>query len=105
MPRFPPKPRIHTLPRRIAEGPIVEVLFEDTVSDIAWAHETGVTYSLAFDPHGGVATKYGLFGLPTTFFVAADGRVRGREIGELHPTSLRFGLDRVLAVISRSSSR
>ena len=79
MPRFPPKPRIHTLPRRIAEGPIVEVLFEDTVSDIAWAHETGVTYPLAFDPHGGVATKYGLFGLPTTFASSRQMDVCGEQ--------------------------
>ena len=60
-----------------------------------------MTYPLAHDPNGDVADEYGLFGLPTTIFVAPDGRIVGKEIGQLHPASLAFGLARLEAASHR----
>lgn len=48
-----------------------------------------VTYTTLFDPNGKVALAYGLFGLPTTVFVSPTGKVLGRYIGQLSPTSLQ----------------
>jgi cytochrome c biogenesis protein CcmG/thiol:disulfide interchange protein DsbE len=59
--------------------------------------ESGVTYPSVYDPGGDVAIDYGLYGMPTTVFVAADGRVAGRHTGELTPEDLRDALDEVLA--------
>jgi len=51
--------------------------------------ETGVTYPLAADPKGTELAKLGLAGLPTTFFISADGLLRGRQAGEMTAETLR----------------
>jgi hypothetical protein len=51
-----------------------------------------VTYPSAFDPTGTLAQTYGLYGLPVTVFISANGRVQGRHIGELHANTLRTAL-------------
>lgn len=61
----------------------------------AFAHEVRVTYPLVFDPNGSVADEYGLFGLPTTVFVDASGRIVGRELGQLDRASLQVALDKL----------
>ncbi|MHB1927880.1 MAG: TlpA family protein disulfide reductase [Acidimicrobiales bacterium] len=48
---------------------------------ISFASKTGVAYPLAFDPHGKTAGNYGVYGLPTTFFVSAQGKLLGRQVG------------------------
>jgi len=50
---------------------------------IAFAAKTGVAYPLGFDPHGDLASTYGVYGLPTTFFVSAQGRLLGRQVGAM----------------------
>ena len=50
---------------------------------LAFAAKTGVTYPLAFDPHGSVASTYGVYGLPTTIFVSPRGRLLARQVGAL----------------------
>jgi peroxiredoxin len=64
----------------------------------AFAKKYGVTYELLRDPDGAVTTGLGVAGLPTTFFVSADGTIlktktgafKGDElsntIAELYPT-------------------
>jgi cytochrome c biogenesis protein CcmG, thiol:disulfide interchange protein DsbE len=58
----------------------------------SFAKQVGVTYPVAFDGAGDVATNYGLFGLPTTIFISSSGRVVGRFIGQLHDSSLQSAL-------------
>lgn len=55
---------------------------------------TGVQYPAASDPDGTVAVAYGLFGMPTTLFVSADGRVVDRHTGELSAGELQKAIDR-----------
>lgn len=50
---------------------------------LAFAAKTGVAYPLGFDPHGNLASTYGVYGLPTTFFVSAQGRLLGRQVGAM----------------------
>jgi peroxiredoxin len=51
----------------------------------AFVSEHKVTYPVALDPHGSLAGKMHVFGLPETFFVTGDGSftdaVRGHKIG------------------------
>lgn len=44
---------------------------------------TGVTYGLARDPQGELFVAFGGFGMPTTVFVDADGRVAAQHTGAL----------------------
>lgn len=62
---------------------------------VAFAHEVGVSYPLAYDPGGSVASGYGLLGLPTTVFVDANGRIVGRELGQLDPAGLQLALQKL----------
>lgn len=48
---------------------------------LSFASQTGVKYPLAFDPHASAANNYGVYGLPTTFFISAQGKLLGRQVG------------------------
>ena len=55
---------------------------------VAFAAQVGVSYPLAYDPHGIVASRYGVFGLPTTYFLSAQGRIVGRQAGAMSQARL-----------------
>ena len=56
----------------------------------------GVTYPIVHD-NGNVTTpKYGLTGLPETFFVDRRGRVVGHVAGQVSTTDLRDGIEEAL---------
>lgn len=61
----------------------------------AFAGRYGVSYPLASDPSGGVARRYGVYGMPTTVFISAAGRVVGREVGGLDTKTLTALLTRL----------
>ena len=50
---------------------------------------TGGGYPSGFDADGEVGKQYALYGLPTTIFVAADGTIVGRRLGEMSDAELR----------------
>lgn len=56
---------------------------------LAFAAKTGVKYPLAYDANGTVAGDYGVRGLPTTFFVSANGDVVGEQVGGMTAPRLR----------------
>lgn len=58
----------------------------------AFAAEVHVTYPVVSDSSGAIATRYGVFGLPTTVFVSPSGKILGRHIGELYARTLREAL-------------
>ena len=60
--------------------------------------ETGVAYTSGFDPDGGVARSYGLFGLPTTVFISPQGQIVEQHTGELSMDQLRGALARLFGV-------
>lgn len=45
----------------------------------------GVSYEVLLDEEGAVARRYGVVGLPTTFFIDREGRLATRMIGESTP--------------------
>lgn len=49
----------------------------------AFIDRYGKTYWLGSDADGSIAVDYGLYGVPETFFVGADGRVLARHVGPL----------------------
>jgi cytochrome c biogenesis protein CcmG/thiol:disulfide interchange protein DsbE len=49
-----------------------------------------VTYPIGFDPQGTMAIKYGVIGLPVTFFLSPSGKtIMGENIGALSSSTLR----------------
>ena len=91
-------PAIVNVARRL--GKRVAFLGIDTIdlrsAAIGFAAKYHVTYPLAFDPQGSVAGKYGLPGLPETFFLSSTGkRIVGINLGALtvgHLTSILHNL-------------
>jgi cytochrome c biogenesis protein CcmG/thiol:disulfide interchange protein DsbE len=55
----------------------------------------GATWAAAMDPGERVAADYGILGPPETYFIARDGTIAARQIGQISATSL----DEKLAVI------
>lgn len=55
---------------------------------LAFYDHVHVTYPALSDPKGSIATRYGLFGLPTTVFISSSGKIIGRFIGQLHANTL-----------------
>lgn len=58
--------------------------------------ETGVRYPTGHDPDGQVARAYGLFGMPTTVFISADGAILARRTGEIDADELERTIDDLL---------
>jgi peroxiredoxin len=50
-----------------------------------FAAKLGISYETLLDSDGRVARTYGVLGLPTTFFVDRDGRLKGKVVGESTP--------------------
>lgn len=83
--------REHPLLERAAEqlGPagvrFVGINTQDTVADArAFLEEMGGgAYPNVLDPDGRWAVEWGIFGVPETFVIDRDGRLRAKRIGEL----------------------
>jgi cytochrome c biogenesis protein CcmG, thiol:disulfide interchange protein DsbE len=59
---------------------------------IAFLSKVHASYQSLFDPNGQMASAYGLFGLPTTVFISASGRMLGRHLGQLDAATLQAAL-------------
>ncbi len=58
--------------------------------------ETGITYPTGWDPTGRVLNSFRTFGLPTTVFITADGRVAHTYLGALDRAELEDLIDEYL---------
>jgi cytochrome c biogenesis protein CcmG/thiol:disulfide interchange protein DsbE len=66
---------------------------------LRWIEEMGgQSYPSLLDPRTRTAIDYGLYGVPETFFVTADGRVAYKHIGAISGRMLAYKLDSLLAV-------
>ena len=78
---------------------IVEIAYQDEAATaLDFLHEFGRSDSAIYlaDPGGRAAIAYGVFGIPETFFVAADGTVVGKDIGATDALTLGSTIDAVL---------
>jgi len=48
----------------------------------AFMHKIGVSYPALLDEGSAIARKYGVVGLPTTFFIGSDGIIKAKVVGE-----------------------
>ena len=64
----------------------------------AWIESMGgQAYPALVDPDSRTAIDYGLYGVPETFIIGPDGRVRHKIIGPASAPELRAQIDRLLA--------
>lgn len=88
-----------TFEEREADGVVVlSVDFKEDDGPVAsFIDENGITFPIVMDRSGQVAERYGLRGLPWTFFIDADGIVRnitrGPVLDELLPNGLAAALN------------
>lgn len=65
----------------------------------AWLAERGNAYRWSFfDPEGRAGIELGVYGVPETFFVAADGTLLAKHVGPLDAATLRDYLARLFGV-------
>lgn len=66
---------------------------QDIVGDAhRFLREFGISYLNVRDRGNGVAQKWGLTGLPETFFLTAEGRVAAHVVGAVSAIELRHGI-------------
>ena len=56
-----------------------------------------LTFPNAPDPSGKVSVDYGVYGVPETFFLDRQGRVRGKHVGAVTEDVFRAQVERLLA--------
>jgi len=80
---------------RASQGKVqfLGVVYEDQPDRVrAFLGQHGAAYPSLLDPEGKAAISYGIFGVPETFFVDAQGRIAAKQVGPLTPDSLAADL-------------
>jgi peroxiredoxin len=67
----------------------------DTVT--AFAAQYGLTYTIALDQTGAISRTYGVFGIPTHYFIDRNGIIRDRSFGPLDRAGMEAKLNALLA--------
>jgi len=75
---------------------------DERSAGLAFAKEEHVTYPLATD-NAQVWSGYGVFGLPTTFFISATGAVMGKQVGGMTESGLESLVLKVFGVSTGKS--
>ena len=80
-----------------AEGlQLVAVFINEPATDVqSYAGRAGLTFPIVVDPNADIAAAYRTMGIPTHFFIGADGLVKEVRIGALS----RADMDRAIAAI------
>lgn len=80
-----------------AEGlQVLAVFISEPATDIAgYAQRAGLTFPITVDQKEAIASAYRTMGIPTHFFIGADGKIREVRIGALS----REEMDRAIASI------
>ena len=75
---------------------VVGVVYQDTRDNAAqWLKERGGDWTTVLDKGSRTAIEYGLFGVPETFFIGADGVIAGRHIGPIDVDTLTTGIETI----------
>lgn len=70
--------------------PLIGLNYKDKREDaLAWLREQGDPYSTSIvDADGRVSIDYGVYGVPETFLIDRNGRIRFKHIGPLTPEAI-----------------
>ena len=56
---------------------------QDRATAAAFVAKIGITYPALLDEDASIAKRYGVTGLPTTYFIGRDGKVAAKQVGEM----------------------
>jgi len=91
-------PTLDAVARRRAEVLVLGIAVQDNEEAArALAAEIGVNYPLGIDTDGEILERYPILGLPTTWFIAGDGRIAKIRAGLLDEDELEGLIDQLLA--------
>lgn len=77
---------------------IVGVNYQDREADArAFIERFGHTFPNGPDTGSRIAIDYGVYGVPETFFIAPQGRIAYKQIGEISPAVLQAWITRLLS--------
>jgi cytochrome c biogenesis protein CcmG/thiol:disulfide interchange protein DsbE len=96
----------HPLLTEIAKDPAVNVVginYKDKSENaLRFLGELGNPFAaIGIDPNGKAAIDWGVYGIPETYLVGADGTILFKKIGPIDETSLR---DQLLPAIAKAKS-
>jgi cytochrome c biogenesis protein CcmG/thiol:disulfide interchange protein DsbE len=75
---------------------LIGIVYDDTPENArAFLREAGDAFPTLIDPGGRVAIAYGVYGVPETFFISAEGRVVSKHTGPLSREALNEYLRRI----------
>jgi cytochrome c biogenesis protein CcmG/thiol:disulfide interchange protein DsbE len=81
---------------------LLGIAFQDRASaSRAYVEGMGGDWPQLVDPGDGTALAYGVYGVPETFVVGADGRVAAKKVGAVTYTWLTDQIDGLLPGVSR----
>ena len=87
---------------RTSDVVIIGILYQDsTDSGRAYVRDLGVLWPTVADEDGRVALSYGVFGIPETYFIGADGVIAGRHIGPIDEQTLITGIEAIRPAAAR----
>ena len=69
---------------------------QDHATAAAFVAELGVGYPALLDPDSRITRQYGVKGLPITYFIDREGRIRGKILGEADQKLLMSQLNHIL---------
>ncbi len=69
---------------------------QDRITAQRFVERLGISYTALLDPDSEIARRYGVIGLPTTFFVDRQGRVHSKILGESDAAMFRQAVEPLL---------
>ena len=77
---------------------VLGVFISESASDISdYAGRVGMTFPIAVDQNTVIASEYRTMGIPTHFFIGADGKIKDVKIGALDPATMDSEIQAILA--------
>ena len=91
-------PDIEATYRRFGDEVVVLQVYmsEDAATVADYAQRVGLTYVTVPDPSERLAAEYRILGIPSHFFIGADGTLDQIKIGSLDPASMEAALAGIL---------
>jgi cytochrome c biogenesis protein CcmG/thiol:disulfide interchange protein DsbE len=72
----------------------IGVIYEDSEEQVkGFLARQGIAYPALVDPGSRTAIAFGVFGVPETYFIDAEGRIAAKHVGPLDAESLRAKLE------------
>jgi peroxiredoxin len=56
---------------------------QDSATATAFVGKLGISYPALLDEDAKIAKRYGVTGLPTTYFIDRQGKIAGKQVGEM----------------------